>query len=63
MMSGKRAFKVATIAAVSSIDSVVWVTKASFEAFFGSNFFACSTVSIRITAPAGSWPSVPTTSG
>ena len=62
-MFGKRALSTATISLVSSIDSVVWVTKARLSAFFGLKVAASSAVSIRVTAPAGSWPSVPTTSG
>ena len=50
-------------AAVSSIDSVVWVTKARLSGSFGVKVVASSAVSISVTAPAGSWPSVPTTSG
>ena len=63
LMFGKRSLSSATISAVSSIDSVVWVTKARLSGFFGVNVLASSAVSISVTAPAGNWPSVPTTSG
>ena len=54
-MFGKRSFRSATISAVSSIDSVVWVTKARLLGSFGAMVLASSAVSIRVTAPAGSW--------
>ncbi|MGY4301369.1 hypothetical protein ACVWXN_009464 [Bradyrhizobium sp. i1.4.4] len=63
LMFGKRSLSSATISAVSSIDSVVCVTKAMLSGFFGTMVLASSAVSIRVTAPTGSWPSVPTTSG
>ena len=63
LMFGKRALSSATISAVSSIDSVVWVTKARLSGSFGANVLASSAVSISVTAPTGNWPSVPTTSG
>ena len=62
-MFGKRSFSIATISAVSSIDSVVWVTKARLFGSFGVKVVASSAVSISVTAPGGNWPSVPTTSG
>ena len=62
-MFGNRSFSIATIPAVSSIDSVVWVTKARLLGSFGVKVAASSAVSISVTAPGGNWPSVPTTSG
>src|SRR6202035_4687513 len=62
-MFGKRCFSNATISAVSSIDSVVWVTKARLSGSFGVKVAASCAVSISVTAPGGNCPSVPTTSG
>ena len=62
-ISGKRARNAATISAVSSTDSVVCVTKATLAGSRGVKVRASSTVSISTTAPSGSWPMVPTTSG
>ena len=62
-MFGKRPLSTDTMSAVSSIDSVVWVTKARLFGSFGVKVAASSAVSIRVTAPGGSWPTVPTTSG
>ncbi len=67
-MSGKRSFSVSTMPCVSSTDSVVCVTKASLRARNSgeaSSARRCTSAmfSTRITAPSGSWPSVPTTSG
>jgi hypothetical protein len=62
-MFGNRSFRSATISAVSSIDSVVWVTKARLLGSFGMKVAASPAVSISVTAPCGNCPSVPTTSG
>ena len=50
-MFGNRPFNSATISAVSSIDSVVWVTKARLFGSFGVKVLASSAVSISVTAP------------
>ena len=42
LMFGKRSFSIATISAVSSIDSVVWVTKARLSGSFGVKVLASS---------------------
>ena len=61
---GKRSVRIATIAAVSSTDSVVWVMKASScRRSSAGSARASASVSISVTAPAGNCPMVPTTSG
>ena len=62
-MSGSGRCRTATISAVSSTDRVVWVTKARLVGVARPKARASATVSIRVTAPSGSWPMVPTTSG
>ncbi len=62
-MAGKRRRRTSTISAVSSTESVVWVTKASLAASRGWNASASAVVSTKLIAPSGSWPSAPTTSG
>ena len=52
-MVGKRPLRISTISLVSSIDSVVCVTKARLSGFFGAKVCASSAVSINVTAPAG----------
>ncbi len=49
--------------AVSSTDSVVWVTKPSAEPSGTTRSRACSSVSTSVTAPGGNCPIVPMTSG
>ena len=51
------------IPAVSSTDSVVWVTKPSACGSAGSSLAASASVSTSVTAPSGNWPIVPITSG
>ena len=63
-MSGKRAFKASTIAAVSSTDSVVWVRNARFAAVGTATDRRHPRPSPRgSSTPAGTWPNVPMTSG
>src|SRR6202795_1261952 len=50
-MLGNRSLSIATISAVSSIDSVVWVTKARLFGSFGVKVLASSGVSISVTHP------------
>ena len=49
--------------AVSSTDSVVWVTKPRVAGSAGAKRAASASVSIKVTAPSGNWPIVPITSG
>src|SRR5438105_68994 len=51
-MLGNRSLSIATISAVSSIDNVVWVTKARLLGSFGVKVAASSAVSIARTTPA-----------
>ena len=48
--------------AASSIDNVVWVTKANFSGFFTVNFTTSSGVSTKYI-PTSACPIVPSTSG
>jgi hypothetical protein len=53
----------ATISAVSSTDSVVWVRKARLSGSGGETASASAESSIRVIRPSGTWPKVPITSG
>ena len=61
--TGKRRRRMATISAVSSTESVVWVRKARLSGSAGAIVSASAAVSIRVIRPSGTWPNVPITSG